>query len=255
MNLSCERKIRILAAAPLLLASAWFACLMLAPRAIVRAQQSAPPATPAPAAQPPAVTENVLRAQSRVVRVDVIVTDKKGKYVHDLTAKDFHVFDNDKEQPIVNFSFGSENSSVSPERHYMILFFDDATMSISDQPRARQAALKFIDANAGPDRVMAVVDFTGALRIVQNFTADAERLKKAAATFKPSVLASDDSIGGSGVRCELRFSGPFSNPGRLRCAYLPARNPKPGPKSRRSARTQKSCALHRRLSAHPGNAS
>ena len=80
----------------------------------------------------------------------------------------------------------------------MILFFDDATMSISDQPRARQAALKFIDANAGPDRVMAVVDFTGALRIVQNFTADAERLKKAAATFKPSALASDDSIGGSG---------------------------------------------------------
>ena len=132
------------------------------------------------------------------MRVDVIVTDKKGKYVHDLTAKDFHIFDNDKEQPIVNFSFGSENSSASQDRHYMILFFDDATMSISDQPRARQAALKFIDANAGPDRVMAVVDFTGALRIVQNFTADAERLKKAAATFKPSALASDDSIGGSG---------------------------------------------------------
>ncbi len=139
-----------------------------------------------------------MRAQSRVVRVDVIVTDKKGKYVHDLTAKDFHVFDNDKEQTIVNFSFGSENSSASSDRHYMILFFDDATMGISDQPRARQAALKFIDANAGPDRVMAVVDFTGALRIVQNFTADADRLKKAAATFKSSALASDDSISGSG---------------------------------------------------------
>lgn len=191
MSLSSGRKLRILATAPLLLAVLW-----VGSPTIVRAQQSTPPS---PAAQPATVTENVLRAQSRVVRVDVIVTDKKGKYVHDLTAKDFHVFDNDKEQSIVNFSFGSENSSASPDRHYMILFFDDATMSISDQPRARQAALKFIDANAGPDRVMAVVDFTGALRIVQNFTADADRLKKAAATFKPSILASDASMSGFGA--------------------------------------------------------
>lgn len=193
MSLSHGRKIQILATAPLLLAFTW-----MASPAIVRAQQAAPPQAPAPAAQPPADAENVLHAQSRVVRVDVIVTDKKGKYVHDLTAKDFHVFDNDKEQNIVNFSFGSEKSSASSERHYMILFFDDATISISDQPRARQAALKFIDANAGPDRVMAVVDFTGALRIAQNFTADADPLKKAAATFKLSSLASDDSIGGTG---------------------------------------------------------
>ena len=190
MSLSRGRKLRILAVAPLLLA-----LMRVASPAIVRAQQSTPPS---PTAQAATATENVLRAQSRVVRVDVIVTDKKGKYVHDLTAKDFHVFDNDKEQSIVNFSFGSENSSAPSDRHYMILFFDDATMGISDQPRARQAALKFIDANAGPDRVMAVVDFTGALRIVQNFTADVDRLKKAAATFKSSALASDGSISGSG---------------------------------------------------------
>ena len=190
MSLSRGRKLRILAVAPLLLA-----LMRVASPAIVRAQQSTPPS---PTAQAATATENVLRAQSRVVRVDVIVTDKKGKYVHDLTAKDFHVFDNDKEQSIVNFSFGSENSSAPSDRHYMILFFDDATMGISDQPRARQAALKFIDANAGPDRVMAVVDFTGALRIVQNFTTDVDRLKKAAATFKSSALASDGSISGSG---------------------------------------------------------
>ncbi len=190
MSLSLGQKLQILAAAPLLLALTG-----VASPAITRAQQSTPPS---PAAQAAPATENVLRAQSRVVRVDVIVTDKKGKYVHDLTAKDFHVFDNDKEQSIVNFSFGSENPSASSDRHYMILFFDDATMGMSEQPRARQAALKFIDANAGPDRVMAVVDFTGALRIVQNFTADADRLKKAAGTFKLSALASDDSIGGTG---------------------------------------------------------
>ena len=124
------------------------------------------------------------------MRVDVIVTDKKGNYIHDLTAKDFHVFDNNQEQPIVNFSYGSSTgSSGTPDRRYMVLFFDDSTMDIGDQARARTAAQKFIDANAGPDRVMAVVDFTGALRIIQNFTADATRLKQAAASMKPSAVA------------------------------------------------------------------
>lgn len=155
-----------------------FPIALLLSTAVVHAQESAPPAP------------SVLRSESRVVRVDVVVTNKKGDYIPDLAAKDFHVFDNDKEQPIVNFSFGSSSgSSAAGDRHYMVLLFDDATMDMSDQPRARQAALKFIDANAGPDRVMAVVDFTGSLRIMQNFTADADRLKKAAASYKPSAVS------------------------------------------------------------------
>jgi VWFA-related protein len=156
---------------------------------------------PAPAAQSPASAPNpasVIRAESRVVRVDVIVTDKKGNYIHDLTSKDFHVFDNNQEQPIVNFSYGSTSGpSGAADRHYMVLFFDDSTMDIGDQARARAAAQKFIDANAGPDRVMAVVDFTGTLRVLQNFTADATRLKQAAASVKISAVspnASDPSM-------------------------------------------------------------
>jgi hypothetical protein len=45
------------------------------------------------------------------------------------------------------------------------------------QLQARQAAAKFIDANAGPSRLMAIVNFGGSLQIAQNFTANAERLK------------------------------------------------------------------------------
>ncbi len=54
----------------------------------------------------------------------------------------------------------------------MVLFFDNSTMDLSDQPRARAAAAKFIDAYAGPDRVMSVMNFGGTLQIVQNFTTD-----------------------------------------------------------------------------------
>ncbi|HXQ26479.1 MAG TPA: VWA domain-containing protein [Candidatus Acidoferrales bacterium] len=178
---------RIAAAALLLLAGAWAAGRAVLAPATVRAQDSAP------AAQAPAGTP-VLRTESREVRVDVIVTDKKGNYIHDLTPKDFRVFDNDKEEPIVNFSFGSApGSSGAPDRHYMVLFFDDSTMDLGDQARSRQAALKFIDANTGPNRAMAVVEFTGALRIAQNFTTDAIRLKQAAARVKTSAVSPNDS--------------------------------------------------------------
>src|ERR1700689_1138466 len=182
------RQTELLVAAPLLiLAAGWSARRAVVAPAVVRAQQSSAPATGATAPG-----SQVLRAESRVVRVDVIVTDKKGNYIHDLTAKDFHVFDNNQEEPIVNFSYGSTSGpSGAPDRRYMVLFFDDSTMEIGDQARAREAARKFIDANAGPDRVMAVVDFTGALRVIQNFTADATRLKQAAASMKPSAVSPD----------------------------------------------------------------
>ena len=160
-----------------------------------RAQQSPPPPAPDQAA---ARTPPVIREESRVVRVDVIVTDKKGNYVHDLAPGDFRVYDNDKEQQIVNFSFGpAAGASGASERHYLVLFFDDSTMDIGDQARARQAALRFIDGNSGPDRVMAIVDFTGALRIMQNFTSDPDRLKRATGLAKTSAVSpnSPDSPG------------------------------------------------------------
>ena len=173
--------------------------LAIAMAAVFCAATSAQQLPPPPASQAPASSAPVIRAESRVVRVDVIVTDKKGNYVHDLTPKDFRVYDNDKEQQIVNFSFGSsESAAQTPERHYMVLFFDDSTMNFADQAQARQAALKFIDADAGPDRVMAVVDFTGALRIIQNFTGDTARLKRATEYAKSSAVSPNDSDSSSG---------------------------------------------------------
>ena len=129
-------------------------------------------------------------APSRLVRVDVVVTDKKGNYVSDLTAKDFQVFEDNKPQSVTNFSFGTDPSAPAGlQKHYLVLFFDNSTMDGADQIRAREAAAKFIDGNAGPDRVMAVVDFGGTLRIVQNFTSDVDHLKKAVAGVKGSYVS------------------------------------------------------------------
>jgi VWFA-related protein len=134
--------------------------------------------------------DTTIRKETRLVLVDTVVTDKKGGYVRDLTVKDFKVWEDNKEQPIKSFSF--EEDTASPEKaqkRYLVLFFDNSTMDTGDQMRARQAAAKFIDANAAPNRLIAVVDFGGTVHIAQNFTADAGRLKQVVAGLKTSAVS------------------------------------------------------------------
>jgi VWFA-related protein len=169
----------------------------LAASALVLAQTGpappAPPASPAQDSTAPAKASDqpvaVIRTETRLVLVDTVVTDKKGKYVRDLTQKDFKVFEDNKEQPVVNFSAGTDTTvQANAGRRYLILFFDNSTMDTPDQIQARSAASKFIEANAGPDHLMAVVDFGGALRIVQNFTANAATLQAAVSGVKGSAV-------------------------------------------------------------------
>src|SRR5271155_1620695 len=131
----------------------------------------------------------VIRTETRLVLVDSVVTDKKGEYVRDLTQKDFKVWEDGKEQAITSFSFEESTNSTNPQPHYLVLFFDDSTMDMGDQARARDAAAKFIDANAGPDHLIAIADFGGTVHISQNFTADAERLKQVVAGLQGSSVS------------------------------------------------------------------
>src|SRR5712692_4248785 len=156
----------------------------------LRAQeQPAPPSPPPPASPADQQTSPVIKRETKLVLVDAVVTDKKGNYIHDLTQHDFKVFEDNKEQTVSTFSSGAEaTAQPNGQRHYLILFFDNSTMALPDQIQARGAAQKFIDANAGPDRLMAVVDFGGSLRIVQNFTANTEVLRAAVSGVKGSAV-------------------------------------------------------------------
>ena len=140
-------------------------------------------------AQAPADSGSVIRTETRLVLVDTVVTDKKGEYIRDLSQKDFKVWEDNKEQPIKSFSFEADPSSPnSNQKHYLVLFFDNSTMQPGDQMQARQAAAKFIDSNTGPNRLVAIVNFGGSVRIAQNFTSDAERLKQVVAGVKMSSV-------------------------------------------------------------------
>ncbi len=167
---------RVLLIAMILLLSGWLYLKKAPDRALVHAQQPDQSGT--------------FHAESRLVLVDTIVTDKKGNYIRDLAQKDFKVWEDGKEQPITSFSY-EENTGSAPaaKPRYMVLFFDNSTMNFGDQGQAREAARKFIDANAGPDRLMAIAEFGGTITITQNFTADADRLKQVVASIKGSAVS------------------------------------------------------------------
>jgi VWFA-related protein len=147
-------------------------------RRVVHAQQSAD-----------VQSEDVIRTETRLVLVDTVVTDKKGNYVRDLAQKDFKVWEDGKEQPLTSFSFEEMTGPAHSEPRYMVLFFDNSTMDFGDQIKARDAAAKFIDANAGPNRLIAIAEFGGSVRISQNFTADATRLKQVVKGIKGSAVS------------------------------------------------------------------
>jgi VWFA-related protein len=138
----------------------------------------------------------VIQTETREVLVDAIVTGKNGAYVSDLTAKDFHLSQDGKEQTIQGFEL--ESASSTAQTRSLVLFFDETSMEARDQVPVRQAAASFIDAEAGPKHMMAIVTFDGSMRIAQNFTDNAGRLKDALnqASFHglaPSAADSDRS--------------------------------------------------------------
>ena len=150
---------------------------------------AAPAGEPNPSPQAVQTAPGVIKAETNLVLVDVIATDKKGNYIKDLEKKDFHVSEDGTEQPIASFSRESDIEPNAPgHQRYMVLFFDDSTMSANLQIQARQAAGKFVESTASPNRMMAVVDFNGTLNIAQNFTADGDLLKKVVSTVKYSSV-------------------------------------------------------------------
>jgi VWFA-related protein len=149
----------------------------------------------------PADPNSVIRVETNVVLVDAVVTDKKGNYVRDLKQKDFKVFEDGKEQTIKSFSFEADPASpLNSQPRYLVLLFDNSTMNFGDQAIARKAAVSFIDSNAGPNRLMAIANFSGGLQITQNFTSDVARLKAVVSgtSIAMGPTANDSRPGGLG---------------------------------------------------------
>ena len=164
---------------------------------------AAPQETRPSSGQTPPTASGVLESETNLVLVDVIAQDKKGNYFQDLDAKEFHVYEDEQEQVVTSFSHGTKTASGENQKKYMVLFFDNSTMTAPDQVRARESAQKFVETAGSENRLTAVVDFGGMFKLTQNFTADTEALKRAVQGLKFGQLQPN----AAGQRTEIAQMG------------------------------------------------
>jgi VWFA-related protein len=127
----------------------------------------ADPKTAVAAAQP----AGVIRVSVDMVAVPAVVSDAGGKHVPDLTEKDFHVFENDVEQPI---------DRVIPEvtPFSVVLMLDTSGSTIFKHSEIQKAALAFLDALRPEERVM-IVSFDANICLDAALTTDRAALRRA----------------------------------------------------------------------------
>ncbi|HMC60506.1 MAG TPA: VWA domain-containing protein, partial [Candidatus Solibacter sp.] len=167
-----------------------------------------PKQTPAPASGP--VKFSVTQ---QLVIETVTVTDKNGKPIEGLTAKDFTVTEDNVPQTISFCEYqklveappaapvtpapavSADRAPVPPvtmtqiaterpgdirykDRRLIVLYFDMSAMPVPDQLRAQAAAIKFIRTQMSPADLMALMSFSDSVKILQDFTDNRDELER-----------------------------------------------------------------------------
>ena len=135
-------------------------------------------------AQQATESDNPTRIILDVTRVNILftVTDKKGRFVTDLTKSDFDVVENKKSQTIQQFT----SESDLPLRIAILI---DTSNSIREQFRfEQQAAIRFLQSVLRPkeDRVM-LVSFDSAAEMVSDLTSDQRKLEEGIKSMRPAA--------------------------------------------------------------------
>lgn len=156
---------------------------------------------PAPEREPPLTT---LRSNTRLVVLDVVVADKNGTPVRNLTKSDFTVFEDSQAQVIASFESpdqhapvvfnptgtassdhedGSGNIAANP---LTILVLDSLDTTITDQAYARTQIDKFLKSHepslTQPTALMALEEKR--LELLHDYTTDTKALEQALSTHR-----------------------------------------------------------------------
>jgi VWFA-related protein len=141
----------------------------------------------------PAQDDDVVKVKANLVNIDVIVKDKKGKYVADLKAEDFTVVENGVAQkieffdaPLSRTTTKSVNATVTTvttttttpaaPRNYIALVLDSQTTDISNLKQVREGMTKYVREQITEEDVVAVLSVTNGLQMLQPFTQDKAKL-------------------------------------------------------------------------------
>jgi VWFA-related protein len=162
----------------------------------------------------------VLRSETRLVQLNVLVENRKGKPIEDLKKEDFVLLDNGIAQDISLFAIesatGSDTASApgseSPSelaanvfgnrvRHAQeapgsvtVILFDALNTSFSDQAYVRTQILAFLRQLQPQDHV-AIYLLTNRLSVINEFTQDSKSLLQAITQFQsfPSLMLANSS--------------------------------------------------------------
>ena len=163
----------------------------------------------------------VFRTGRELVSIDVIVRDRTGNVVRDLTSKDFEIREDGQPQDVSTFSFQEISNQPLPVasadllanaeakvleearraapapavsapppitsetlagRRLIVLLFDTSSMQPEDVQRAIDSARKFVDERMSAADLIAIATIASMLDVLQDFTGDREKVSSALAT-------------------------------------------------------------------------
>ena len=141
-------------------------------------------------AQDPPKTQDddVVKVKSNLVNIDVIVKDKKGKYIADLKAEDFVITENGVAQkveffdaPLSGNATTTPNATSSPEppaapRHYISLLIDSQSTDRTNFKQVREGAIRYVREHVTDADAVAVLSVGSNLQMLQPFTNDKAKL-------------------------------------------------------------------------------
>lgn len=123
------------------------------------------------------------RAGVELVNVAVMVMDRQGRFITDLTAEDFAVYEDGRKQDVTHFLRGDADREALNLRLGLLL--DTSGSMQSDIALARTAAIRFL--NALPEAYdITLVDFDTEVRVSRYGVASLPRLIERIRTRRPS---------------------------------------------------------------------
>ncbi len=116
-------------------------------------------------------TDEVIKLESALVNIPLLVSDRSGRYIPQLRASDFLLYEDGVQQQISNFS-----SETVPFNVALLLDMSPSVQGNTDD--IHDAAIAFVRELRPDDRVM-VISFDRQIHIHSDFTSDRRRLEDA----------------------------------------------------------------------------
>lgn len=116
-------------------------------------------------------TDEIIKIETTLVSLPVTVSDRQGRFLPNLKAADFTIFENGKQQKIEFFAATEEPLNIA-----LLIDTSHSTRQVLDD--IKDAALDFVKLLKPPDKAM-IVSFDYAPHILSPLTADHEQLNRA----------------------------------------------------------------------------